>query len=60
MHIFHFLCVIDIMSSFQKSIMHPFFFYNSSIIFNIILTKVYCNMDNEKIDTLNVQYGFTF
>jgi hypothetical protein len=49
-----FLCVTNIMSSFQKSTMSPFFFLNSSIIFNTILTKVYCNMDNEKIEMFNV------
>ncbi len=59
-HIFHFLFVTNIMSSFQKSTMNPFFSWNSSIIFNKIFTKVYYNMDNEKIKNFNVWYDFTF
>ncbi len=51
-HIFHFLCVTNILSSIQKSTMSPIFFKNSSIIFNKIITKVYCNMDTEKLKIL--------
>jgi hypothetical protein len=57
---FSFPCVTNIVSSFQKSTMSSFFFKNSSIIFNKIFAKVYCNMDNEKIEIFNVWYDFTF
>jgi len=40
--------------------MSPFLKKNSSIIFNKILTKVYYNMDNEKIENFSVWYDFTF
>ncbi len=33
------------------------FLKNSSIIFNKILTQVYCNMDNEKTENCNVSYA---
>jgi hypothetical protein len=59
-HIFHFMCLKNIISSIQKSTMSPFFFKSSSVIFNKIFTKVYCNMDNEKIENFNVWYDFTF
>jgi hypothetical protein len=59
-HIFHILCVTNIMSSFQKSTMNPFFFKNSSIIFNKIIAKIYCSMDNEKIENFNFWYDFIF
>jgi hypothetical protein len=48
------------MSSFQKFIISTFYTLNSSIILNMILTKVYCIMDNFKLDKINVQYDFTF
>ncbi len=57
---FHFMCVTNIASSFQKSTINPLFSQNSSIILNKIFNKVYCNMDNEKIETFNAQYDFTF
>jgi predicted adenine nucleotide alpha hydrolase (AANH) superfamily ATPase len=59
-HIFCCVCVTNIMSSFQKSTMSPFFFQNSSIILKKIITKVYYNMDNEEIENFNVWYDFTF
>ncbi len=34
--------------------MNPFFIKNSFIIFNKNFTKVYYNMDNEKIENFNV------
>jgi hypothetical protein len=40
--------------------MSPFFYQNSSINFNKIFTKIYYNMDNEKIEKFNVWYDFTF
>jgi hypothetical protein len=46
--------VINIVSSFPESIMSPLFSENSSIILNKVLTKVYNNMDNEKIENFNV------
>jgi hypothetical protein len=36
------------------------FLKNSSIILKMILTKVYCNIDNLKIENVNVEYDFTF
>jgi hypothetical protein len=58
---FHFLCVTNAMSSFQKSIMKSIILKNnSSIIFNMIITKVYCNMDNKKSNKVNVEDGFKF
>jgi hypothetical protein len=36
------------------------FLKNPSIYFNIILTKVYYNMDNLNFDNVNVEYDFTF
>jgi uncharacterized protein YrrD len=60
-HIFHFLYVTNIKSSFQKSTMNPFFYKkNSSIILKKIFTKVYYNMDNEKNENFNVWCDFTF
>jgi hypothetical protein len=45
-HIFHFIYVTNLMSSFQKSIMNPLFSKNSSIFFYTIPNKVYCKIDN--------------
>jgi hypothetical protein len=58
-HNFHFLCdkrSVIISKIHNESI----FLKNSFIIFNKIFTKVYYNMDNEKIKKLNVWYNFTF
>jgi hypothetical protein len=33
--------------------MSLFFYWNSSIIFNKILTKIYCNIDHENIENFN-------
>jgi hypothetical protein len=45
-HIFHFIYMTNIVLSFQKLIMDPFLFLNSSIFLYIIPAKVYYNMDN--------------
>jgi len=58
-HKFHFLCdkhIVIISKIHNESI----FLKNSFTIFNKILTKVYYNMDNEKIENFNVWYDFTF
>jgi hypothetical protein len=56
-YIFHF-SLTNIVALFQKFIMNPFKKKNSSIVFNMILIKVYRNMDNIYIsDNVNVQYG---
>jgi hypothetical protein len=30
------------------------------IFFNVIFVKVYCNMDNYKIENVDIEYDFTF
>jgi hypothetical protein len=59
-HISYYVCVIDVVSSFQKPIMNPLFFLNVSIFCNTIPYKVYCNIGNKKIDNVVVKYDFTF
>jgi hypothetical protein len=44
--LFPFICVTNLMSSFQKSIMNMLFLKNSSIFLNMIPTKIYCKIDN--------------
>jgi hypothetical protein len=48
------------MLSFQISIMRLLFSWNSSILLNIIITKVYCNMNHLKIDNVNFEYSEHF
>jgi hypothetical protein len=50
----------NIVMLFQKSIMNPLFFKNSSIFYNMIIIKLYCNMNNWNIDSVNVECNFTF
>jgi hypothetical protein len=45
---------------FWKVTMNTFLKKNPSIFFNIIVTKVYYNMDNSIFDNFNVEYDFTF
>jgi hypothetical protein len=47
---------IDIISKVHMS---PLFFYNSTINFNVIFIKFYYNMNNLKINNVNVEYDFT-
>jgi len=48
------------MSSFQKSIINPFFKRIHSIFLNMIFTKIYYNMDSLNFDNVNVEYEFIF
>jgi len=46
--------------TFWKFIMNTLLKINPSIFLNIILTKVYYNMDNLNFDNVNVEYDFAF
>jgi len=60
-HILHYyICMINLMLSFWKFIMNKLLKINQSIFFNIILIKVYYNMDNLNFDNVNVEYDFAY
>jgi hypothetical protein len=59
LHIFHFFYLTNVMLSFQKSIMNPQSFLNSSKIFMMTAIKMY-NMNDWKIDNVNFEDGFKF
>jgi hypothetical protein len=44
----------------SKFIISPLIFKNWSKLCNKNLIKVYCNMDNLKIDNVNVEYDYFF
>jgi hypothetical protein len=52
--------MINLMLSFWKFIMNTLLKINPSIFLNIILNKVYYNMDNLNFDNVNVEYDFAF
>jgi hypothetical protein len=54
------LYLYDKINAIISKVCYGFFLKNSFIFFNIIRTKIYCNMDNLKFDNVNVEYDFTF
>jgi hypothetical protein len=54
-HIFHFVCVTNAKVHYESTI-----FFKFNHLENMIIIKIYCNMDYFSNDNIKVEYGFRF